>query len=171
MNHRAQALPPLLLVLAISMGYLFGCDPIHTEAVDALGGETPGTRPGPQHRPGQPCLTCHDGTIGNPGEFSVAGTVYVDEEGKTPASGAVVTLTSADATTFSLRTNNAGNFFARPKDYAPVYPMRVAVSYGGISVDMVSLIGRDGSCGDCHGPTPGPSSEGRIFIPADGGTP
>lgn len=147
------------------------CDPIHTEAVDALGGETAGTRPGPMHRPGQPCLTCHDGSIGNPGAFSVAGTVYVDEAGKTPAAGADVTLTSADGAKRAFRTNAAGNFFARPNDFTPVYPMRARVDYAGITVEMASLVGRDGSCGDCHGPTPGPSSAGRIFVPADGGTP
>ena len=37
-------------------------DPVQSEAVADLGGEAPGVAPGPLHRPGQPCLVCHDGS-------------------------------------------------------------------------------------------------------------
>ena len=61
-----------LLVLLLS------CDPVHDDAVSALGGETPGIPRGPLHRPGQPCLVCHDGASGDPAAFSMAGTVFLD---------------------------------------------------------------------------------------------
>ena len=44
--------------------------------------EAPGVRRGPLHRPGQPCLLCHDGALGDPQRFTVAGTVF-----QTPGAG------------------------------------------------------------------------------------
>ena len=64
---------PLLALALIGMA---GCDPVHDDAIAALGPETPGVRRGPLHRPGQPCLLCHDGALGDPQEFAVAGTVF-----------------------------------------------------------------------------------------------
>lgn len=160
----------LVAAAAASLAAL-ACDPVRSDAVDALGGNTPGVRNGPLHRPGQPCLLCHDGALGNPQQFSVAGTVYVDADGQTPAENAVVTLTPAKGAAYKTTTNAAGNFYIRPNELTPTYPMQVSVTYNGTSVDMTALVGRDGSCAGCHKSAPGPDSAGPIYIPAGGVTP
>ena len=157
-----------LLVLALG---IVACDPVHSNQVDALGGEAPNVRKGPLHRPGQPCIVCHDGALGDPQEFSVAGTVYRTQDATQPANGAIITLTSSDGSTKQTTANQAGNFYLSPNEYTPVYPMKVTVSYDGVPVDMISRVGREGSCNFCHTPTPGPTSAGPVFTPADGGTP
>src|SRR5207249_3431097 len=46
--------------LLAALGGAIACgDPVHDDAVAALGPEAPGVRPGPTPRPGQPGLTCH----------------------------------------------------------------------------------------------------------------
>ncbi len=148
------------------------CDPVHGDQIDALGGEAPTVRIGPLHRPGQPCLTCHDGAIGDPPGFTAAGTIYVNAGDRKPAVNATVTLSSADGSPpFETTTNAAGNFYVVPRDFTPVYPMKVAVSYAGTNVQMVSSIGRDGSCAGCHSDPPGTASPGHVYIPDDGGAP
>jgi hypothetical protein len=147
------------------------CDPVHTSEIDALGGEAPGVRKGPLHRPGQPCITCHDGAIGDPPAFSVAGTIFVSEGSPTPASGALVALEDSAGQKQTATTNQAGNFYLGPNEFTPVYPMKVSVTYGGVTVAMTSHIGRDGSCGNCHKDPAGPTSAGHVFIPRDGVTP
>jgi hypothetical protein len=53
-----------------------GCDdPVHDDAVTALGGEDPNVPIGALHRPGQPCLVCHGGSGPAALAFSVGGTV------------------------------------------------------------------------------------------------
>lgn len=150
---------------------LVACDPVHADQVDALGGETAGVRKGPLHRPGQPCLVCHDGALGDPPEFSVAGTIFQTQDKTAAASGALVTLTGSDGRSTTTTANQAGNFYLSPNEFTPAYPMKVSVTYGGVKVDMVSRIGRDGSCATCHTSKAGPSSAGPVFVPADGVTP
>lgn len=158
----------LALAIAASLG---GCDPVHSDAIDALGGEAPGVRKGPLHRPGQPCTTCHDGELGDPPEFTVAGTIYKTEGDTTPAVGATVSMTSVDGKTFDTTTNEAGNFYVQPSQFKPGYPMKVAVTFGQITVKMTSEIGRNGSCAKCHTDPAGPTSAGHVFIPTNGVTP
>jgi hypothetical protein len=155
----------LALAVASSLG---GCDPVHRDAVDALGGEAPDVRKGPLHRPGQPCTTCHDGALGDPPEFTVAGTIYQNEGDTTPAVGATVSFTSVDGKTYDATTNEAGNFYATPSQFMPGYPMKVSVALGQDSVKMVTAIGRNGSCATCHFDPAGPTSAGHVFIPAKG---
>jgi hypothetical protein len=137
---------------------------VHDDAVDALGPEAPGVRKGPTHRAGQPCITCHDGSLGSPPHFTVAGTVYMDATSETGASGVTVKLTSADGTQHAASTNTVGNFYVSPKQFTPVYPMLVELDYAGTQVKMTSHVGRDGSCADCHTKTAGPTSAGRVFL-------
>jgi hypothetical protein len=148
---------------------LAACDPVHDDAVDALGGEIGGVGPGPLHRPGQPCLLCHDGTLGNPEEFSVAGTVFVYPSSDEPAGGAVVQLTDEEGSTFRVRTNRAGNFYLSPGEYSPNYPLEVQVEYGGETVVMKSTIGREGACAGCHSEPAGFDSPGRVYVMLDDG--
>jgi hypothetical protein len=161
------------LVLALGAASIgSSCDPVHDDAQAALGGEAPGVPHGPLHRPGQPCITCHDGALGSPPQFSVAGTIYQNANDTIAAEGANVTLTNADGKThYTTTTNSAGNFYLTPKDFTPVYPMRVAVEFNGTTVFMSSLVGRDGSCADCHTDPRGPTSSGHIYIPPQGITP
>jgi len=163
-------LAPLLLLMSAS-ALVVACDPVHSDAVDALGGEAPNVRKGPLHRPGQPCLLCHDGALGDPPEFTVAGTIFQNPNDKAAASNATVTLTSSNGASYRATTNAAGNFYVTPNEYTPVYPMKVAVSYGGVEVAMTADVGRDGACASCHVDPAGPSSPGHVYVPEDGGTP
>jgi hypothetical protein len=156
------------LVLALALA---ACDPVHSDAVDALGDEAAGVRRGPLHRPGQPCLLCHDGALGDPNAFSVAGTIFVNAVDLTPANGAIVHLTSSNGAEIRTNANAAGNFYLTPNQYTPAYPMKVDVDYRGILVKMTSNVGRDGSCAGCHSDPAGSTSAGHIYIPPDGGTP
>jgi hypothetical protein len=150
---------------------LASCDPVHSQAIAALGNEAPGVRTGPLHRPGQPCGTCHDGTIGNPRQFSVAGTIYVNQSENVPATNVGVTLTSADGMSYTATTNAAGNFYVLPNEFTPQYPMNVLITSDTVIVRMSTLIGREASCATCHRDPAGPTSAGHVFMPADGVTP
>jgi hypothetical protein len=155
--------PHLLLVMGCAI-LANVCDPVRSNEVATLGGEAPGVPHGPLHRPGQPCLLCH-------GNFSVAGTVFVDPTNRNPAAGVTVNLTDSQGHVFSDTTNAAGNFFVRPAQFTPVYPMKVALQYDGMTVNMTADVGRDGACAMCHSDPVTPSSPGHVYTPADGGTP
>ena len=143
---------------------LSACDPVVDDAVAALGGEANGVRPGPLHRPGQPCLLCHDGSLGSPPEFSVAGTVFETASSRSPARGVSVQLSAADASQFTTQTNAAGNFYIQPSRWAPVFPLMVKLTYQGESIEMDSKIGRDGACASCHADPAGPASPGHVYL-------
>jgi hypothetical protein len=140
------------------------CDPVLSGQKDALAGETPGVPKGPLHRPGQPCLLCHDGSIGDPPAFSVAGTVYQDATTKVALENATVTLTDVNGATYATVTNAAGYFYLSPDDFAPAYPMKVSVASGGVTVSMQSHVGWNGACGGCHVDPPGPDSPGHVYF-------
>jgi hypothetical protein len=130
---------------------LFACgDPAQTAAIDSLGPEASGVKPGPRHRPGQPCRVCHDGSCFTIPEFSVAGTIFARVGDPAPAVGSVVTLTDANGRVSTLTANEVGNFYAPLKSYRPVYPLRVSVTYEGKSVNMNTLMNGTGGCADCH---------------------
>ena len=141
-----NALPHHLLVLALVASCI---DPVHTDAVDALGPEAAGVRTGPNHRPGQPCMTCHGGNGPGP-DFAVAGTVYEVRNGTAGLPGVTVTLTDATNTSRSLVTNDVGNFYLRAERWAPVYPLHAELHYGDALKKMESRIGRIGGCAECH---------------------
>ena len=153
---------------AISL-LLAACDPVRDDAVAALGGEASGVRPGPQHRPGQPCLLCHDGSLGSPQEFSIAGTVFMQPTGTQPARGATVELQAADGASIAVGTNAAGNFYLTPGRFDPVFPLQVSVTFRGERVEMLTNINRGGACGGCHNPEVGPDSPGHVYVLLDDG--
>jgi hypothetical protein len=150
---------------------LAACDPVHGDARDALGGETPGVRTGPTHRPGQPCLICHDGSLGNPSAFTVAGTVFTTPTERVGLEGVQVTMTDARNSTFIAETNSAGNFYITDREWTPTYPMTVVITNDGTRVEMKTHVGRDGSCGGCHVDPASASSPGHIYLtdPTDAG--
>ena len=138
-------------------------DPVHDEAVADLGSEAPGVRPGPLHRPGQPCLVCHDGAVANPA-MSVGGTIYAAYGLSSPLAGASVTLTAENGSTYTATTNAAGNFYITARAWQPVYPLRVTVGLGALTAVMTTIIGRDGSCASCHVDPQSRISAGRVYL-------
>jgi hypothetical protein len=148
------------------------CNPVLDDEIAALGPETPGVRPGPLHRPGQPCLLCHDGEIGDPVAFSVAGTVFQAPgplPSREPAVGANVYLTDATGSHQDPATNAAGNFYIQASDWSPVFPLQVVVKPAtGPDVFMLSLV-EGGSCASCHVDPAGKDSPGRVSLTLDDG--
>jgi hypothetical protein len=153
------------------------CDPVGDAAQAALGPETPGVRQGPLHRPGQPCLVCHDGALGDPPAFSVAGTIYQTPSSAAGVEGASVFLSDSsdggDTQYMTLASNAAGNFYVTPDQWNPVFPITsVVVVSATKTVIMQSDIGRNGACASCHVNPTGPASPGQVCITLDdGGTP
>jgi hypothetical protein len=147
-------------------------DEVHNEEVAALGSDS--TPPGPTHRPGQPCLTCHGGSGPAKLQFSIGGTVYLNQGGGMPAPGASVQIEDILGNVYTVQSNSVGNFFVTLADFAPHYPtqMQVTSADGSLTLQMLTHVGRDGSCADCHTATEGPTSPGPIYIDAttpDGG--
>jgi len=170
---RARFAPAVAILAALAIASTgAACDPVHDDAQASLGGETNGDHPGPTHRPGEPCLVCHDGKVGDPRAFAVAGTVFEDPSGRVGLSGVEVTLKDSAGAVFTTTTNRAGNFYVNAGAFTPIYPMRTTLSYGGQTAQMRSLVGRDGSCAGCHTDPSGPASPGHVYFhELDGGTP
>jgi hypothetical protein len=168
-----------LIVFAIALTAVGSCDPVHDDAIAALGPEAAGVRRGPLHRPGQPCLLCHDGVIRDPQRFTVAGTVYQTPSERAASVGASVILIDANASQVQLVTNAAGNFYVAPREYDPTFPIQVTVTGpGGQTVRMQTLIEGNGTvepnggCASCHFDPMGPNSPGHVCVKLDdGGTP
>ena len=155
MNRHASlaSLASLALRLAplLAGALATGCryDPVPAQIIADLGPET-GT-PGATHRPGQPCLACHDAYGGATPALAVAGTVFMLDASMTklvPAKNVRVNIVdSAMGGSRHPCTNAAGNFMINTVDWADiVYPLTPVVG----SHPMTSLIGRDGSCASCH---------------------
>ena len=175
---------PLLLIVACG-------DPARSSAIDELGGETPGVKPGPLHRPGQPCVLCHDGN--GPGNMALefGGTVYQSQTGPpVPVVGAIVHFRDSAHNEYRTATNCAGNFFVVEGDYEPVWPVFVKVEYSVTLVtptgtQVVPVVGRmtspiydtegstvsglrDRSCAYCHTDPASASSVGHIYLAPEG---
>lgn len=155
---RVAALWPFSFLAALP-----GCeDPVSAEAMAALGPEDPAVPPGPLHRPGQPCLVCHDGAAAR--AFSLGGTVFWGPDSDVPAPATEVLVIDDAGVRFTAVTNCAGNFLVRREEYEPIYPLWVALRRGSASIEMDSPVRGDGSCAGCHGLDPGPSSAGRVYL-------
>lgn len=139
-------------------------DPVHSDAVAALGGETGRVRTGPEHRPGQPCLVCHGGDGPGSPEWSIAGTAYTTRGGTDSLSGATVVLIEPNGTEHRLPTNRAGNFYIDAKRWQPIYPLRARLESGSEKIEMQSLINGTTSCATCHRGSGGPSSVPPIYL-------
>jgi hypothetical protein len=186
----------MLRYLPISLVMFAGCgDPVRSSAIDDLGGETPGVPPGPLHRPGQPCVLCHDGN--GPGNMVLrfGGTVYQSQAGPpAPVVGAIVHFRDTANKEYRTATNCAGNFFVVEGDYQPAGPVFVKVEYSVALVSpsgatqVVPVIGRmtspiydtegstvsglrDRSCAYCHTDPASRSSAGHIYLAPEGGAP
>jgi hypothetical protein len=162
-GRRRSARIRIPLLPALLATALLGCeDPTRALAVAGLGPELEGVPLGPLHRPGQPCLTCHDGATAR--AFSVAGTVFHALDTDSPSPGALVRLADDAGGRFVAATNCAGNFFITPEDFTPSHPLWVSLKFGALDIAMDSPISVDGSCAGCHTTTPGPRSPGRVYV-------
>jgi hypothetical protein len=152
-------------------------DAVHDGEVAALGPEPNGGTPGPNHRPGQPCLVCHGGSGPASTQFALAGTIYQAQTGAlVPQNGASIAVNDATGSKATATTNTAGNFFILQSQWAPVFPVHVdSVGYNDVSTGMETHIGRDGSCATCHSDPAGGDLVGHVYLAPgdepDGGFP
>jgi hypothetical protein len=137
------------LALVVLLGVTSCLDPVHVDDVAALGPE-PGGPPGPTHRPGQPCLTCHGGRGPADLELSIGGTVYQVRGGNVGAPG--ITVVINDGTTAERRTttNDVGNFYFKREDWDVAFPLDIYIVADNAQRNMTTRVGRDGSCATCH---------------------
>ncbi len=127
------------------------------EKIADLGPEVSGVQPSEFHRPGQPCLLCHDEYLGRHPLMSVAGTIYAfpADKNPVPVKGATVTLTDAFGDQHTVGTNCAGNFHITTDDWQPAFPLRAEIEYpvpGSL----------DGTCAGCHVGAPNQGSPGWV---------
>jgi hypothetical protein len=163
-------MPPRILLLAVAapLAVLASCvDTTHVDEVQALGGEAPGVAPGPDHRPGQPCLVCHGGEGPASSDFSVAGTVYAVYQQSAPAVGAQVQIEDIAGAVGVATTNSAGNFYILASQWQPTYPIQMQVALGSANNQMLTHVGREGSCAACHQAQVGPASPGPVYVATD----
>ena len=154
-------------VVAAGVALVACIDETHELQVQALGPEAPGVSPGPLHRPGQPCLVCHGEAGPSSHPFVMAGTVYAVRGQSAPGGGAQVSIEDVNGSFDAATTNQVGNFYITPDEWAPTLPAQVQVSRGSDLQQMLTHIGRDGSCADCHTQTPGPTSPGPVYLALD----
>ncbi len=156
-----------------------GCNnPVTDDEVALLGPEVAGVPPGPLHRPGQPCLVCHGGYGPAALVFGTAGTVYQDSTDPFPLVSGTVQLTDANNVVTLAETNCAGNFFLEAVDWVPTMPVHVQVAYGGLHtqstnacnssanacVQMLSHMGKETSCAQCHTGQSTYDSVGQVYL-------
>ena len=158
-----------LLVLALAAACVAACgDPVHDDAVAALGPENPAIPVGPLHRAGQPCLVCHDGSGPAALAFGTAGTVFQDAMNATPLPAVTIEFTDANMNVTSTQSNCAGNFFVEAVDFASVaMPVHIQILYGSMVSQMLTHMSKNDSCADCHTGTPSPSSTFQLFMNQD----
>jgi hypothetical protein len=162
----ASLLVAVLGAVCAASGSVACVDETHEEEVAALGPEQSGVPPGPTHRPGQPCLTCHGGSGPAKTQFSLGGTVYETEGQTMPSVGSEVLVEDIEGNLWTTSpTNSAGNFFVLLSDFAPHYPAQPTVipEDGAQSILMTTHIARDGSCADCHSDPAGSASAGPVY--------
>lgn len=142
-------------------------DPVHDMQRESLGDEQEGVPKGPLHRPGQPCLVCHDDYGPAHMVLSFGGTVYEYQSkvNDKPLAAATIRLTDATGRSYVTESNCAGNFYVQRVDFDPVYPVSVQLAYGALTgiPQMVSRINRDGSCASCHYEPADTRSAGRVY--------
>ena len=140
------------LAIPLALAALCACsDPVHDGAVAAQGKETTGVPIGEFHRAGQPCVVCHeDHGPASDAVFTVAGTIFAGTDKWVGVDGAFVEMTDSGSSKYIAKTNCVGNFFVRPSDWNPKFPILVRVAKGSAKRSMRTPIGRETSCNNCH---------------------
>lgn len=156
-RHPLRSVGTLGLVLT-ALAAACTTDPVHSDAVNALGPEISGIPQGQYHRAGQPCVTCHGSEGPASAQFTIAGTVFygpANTANPTGVGNAMVTLEDDSQSVYTAVTNCVGNFWVTSDQWPghPQFPVKVTISgtVGTYSApSMQSQIGRTGSCADCH---------------------
>jgi hypothetical protein len=144
-------------------------DPQLDGGAAALGKETSGISKGEFHRAGQPCVVCHtDQGAASSHVFTVAGTIFAQPARMVGVDRAEVRMTDSEGTKFVTHTNCVGNFFVKPGEWQPHFPILVSVAKNNIVRQMQGAIGRDGSCSHCHANSVPPqdpfSQTGHVYL-------
>jgi len=147
MGRRALLLVPLAAAALLGSSC---SNPVHSNIVNSLGGEVSGVPQGEYHRAGQPCAACHGPDGPAKTEFSLAGTVFYGPNAAVGVDQVSVQFFDSRGSTFVATTDCVGNFFVTPEQYSPFFPVAVQISKGNNSAQMVSHIGREASCAQCH---------------------
>jgi hypothetical protein len=149
----------LLVCLGASACFVVGCngeDPIPQAIIDGLPPES--GSPSATHRPGQPCLQCHSAYGEALPPLVIGGTVFKEDptapSGLKGAAGIKVIVYDSTGDSRVACTNSAGNFYIENENWEGItFPLKSFV--GNAPRRMQSIIGREGSCGNCHKlPTP-----------------
>ena len=141
----------LASVVAIAACAAACSDPVRDGRLKAVGDERPDVPVGEFHRAGQACVLCH--TSGGPASskpFSVAGTIFIQPNTAIGLGGATVAFTDSAGSQKTVTTNCVGNFYIRPSEWDPAFPLLVRVYRGAHSKTMQGQIGRERSCSFCH---------------------
>ncbi|WP_394822901.1 hypothetical protein [Pendulispora albinea] len=172
---RAAPYLTLLATLALAASAASCTDPVIDEAIAKLGDEPASPGPGPNHRPNQPCVLCHQPAGTANSHFAVAGTIYDVADPKAAKGVEGVQILMVDAAGTSPRgnvfTNKSGNFFVRDTDWPDLqFPFHVKINKDGNNKLMTSHVGREPSCAGCHrDPVKGVSNDrfgavGRVHL-------
>jgi len=143
-------------------------DPVTHDEQNALGGEIEGIEPGPRHRSGQPCLTCHGDERTQTPVMMAAGTVFRKKGSNDRAEGAVITISDAKGKVRKKTANDRGNFYVTVDEWPdPVYPLESRIDFtdsdGAWIATMVTRIGRNADCNRCHQGDGDPSHAQRTY--------
>ena len=108
--------------------------------------------------PGSDCMECHDGGEGP--RWTVAGTWQ--------RRGQQVRIQDVNGKTFTVHTNQAGNFYTAEK---LAFPLQAACVNKDGRRDCMDPPVPYGGCNGCHTQPPQNDAPGRIALPAPGETP
>lgn len=139
--------------LGLTLGAVSGCngdDPVPQAIIDALPAEDPGG-PSPTHRAGQPCLQCHSAYGEAQPPLVIGGTIFKENAmgGLDGAGGVKVIVYDSTGDSRVACTNSAGNFYIERTNWEGItFPLKSFV--GSVPRRMQSIIGREGSCANCH---------------------
>lgn len=158
---------PLLRCFLLTAYFVTACaDPVLDQKLAALGPESPGG-PGPNHRPGQPCVICHNPAGSAKSHFAFAGTIYRDKAGKVPLGDVEVILTDARGSKFVGKSNCSGNVYFPIGRTNAAFPVWVSMKKGEHTVNMESAIFREPDCAVCHSEPANATSAGAVFLTDD----
>lgn len=122
--------------------------------------------PGATMRPGEPCLSCHDGGKGP--RFAVAGTVYPTAHEQNDCNGVngatdglKVEITDSTGRTTSIDVNSMGNFYYQGS-LTPPYQAKVVRGTAARAMVMKQM---SGDCNSCHAVNGVNGAPGRIMAP------
>ena len=146
MQLRGRVLPASLVVAIAA-----ACsDPVTSKKVRDVGDEKSGVAPGEYHRAGQPCAVCHHEGGESKTVFSIAGTVFGQPGRTIGLDAAKVQMTDSAGAKYTATTNCVGNFYVKPSEFDPKFPVLVRVLKENRSRTMGSQIGRAADCAECH---------------------